>query len=213
MSASNLITQAAPMSGMDEICIDGIADEQIIQWVVDGDREAFAHLIERYGSLVSTIVKRHIPPDRIEDVAQEIFITAYQSLSKIKKPNRFKQWISTIAVRRCYEFWRVHYRNAEVTVSSLDDYHRDLLERAMTSNSDDAWNIFGQQEEAREILDWALGHLGPKDRMVVELVHLEELPVRKAAALLGFSVANVKVRAFRSRKKLHKLLLESGLRR
>jgi RNA polymerase sigma-70 factor (ECF subfamily) len=59
------------------------------------------------------------------------------------------------------------------------------------------------------LLDWALAKLSPEDRMVIELVYLEELSVKEAADLLGWSAANVKVRSFRSRKKLHSLI--SGL--
>jgi RNA polymerase sigma-70 factor (ECF subfamily) len=46
--------------------------------------------------------------------------------------------------------------------------------------------------------------------MVIELVYLEELSVKEAADLLGWSVGNVKVRSFRSRKKLEKLLTRHG---
>jgi len=46
--------------------------------------------------------------------------------------------------------------------------------------------------------------------MVLELIYMEGLSVREAAGLLGWSMANVKIRAFRSRKKLHKLLKDTG---
>ena len=64
----------------------------------------------------------------------------------------------------------------------------------------------GLQDEARELLDWVLGRLSAEDRMVLELVYLEGLTGKEAADLLGWSVANVKVRSFRSRKKLEKIL-------
>jgi RNA polymerase sigma-70 factor, ECF subfamily len=59
------------------------------------------------------------------------------------------------------------------------------------------------------MLDWAMDRLSPEDRMVVELIYLEGLSGKEAADLLGWSVANVKVRAFRSRNKLRKLLSET----
>jgi len=55
-------------------------------------------------------------------------------------------------------------------------------------------------------LDWALERLPAEDRMVLELVYLEDRSVKEAARLLGWTAANVKVRSFRSRRKLHKLL-------
>jgi RNA polymerase sigma-70 factor (ECF subfamily) len=56
------------------------------------------------------------------------------------------------------------------------------------------------------VLKYALNKLSPEDRMVIELVYLEGLSGKEAAELLGWSLANVKVRLFRSRKKLQKLL-------
>ena len=58
-------------------------------------------------------------------------------------------------------------------------------------------------------MEWALGKLKPGERMVLELVYLEGLSGKEAADLLGWSVANVKVRSFRSRKKLEKLISEA----
>jgi len=48
--------------------------------------------------------------------------------------------------------------------------------------------------------------LSAEDRAVLELVYLEERPVKEAAELLGWSSVNVKVRAYRSRKKLRAIL-------
>ena len=62
------------------------------------------------------------------------------------------------------------------------------------------------RKEAGELLDWALSRLSAENRMVLELLYLEGLSVKEAADLLGWSVANVKVRAFRSRRILEKLL-------
>ncbi len=55
-------------------------------------------------------------------------------------------------------------------------------------------------------MDWALEILSAEDRMVIELVHLEGYSAKEAGRLLGWSTANVKVRSFRSRKKLRRLL-------
>jgi RNA polymerase sigma-70 factor (ECF subfamily) len=113
-------------------------------------------------------------------------------------------------VRTCYDFWRRKYRSKEVPVSRVTDDHLKWLEMVTAEASRENFEDMGRRREAGEILDWALSHLSPEDRMVMELVHLEERSVREAAALLGWSAANVKVRAFRSRKKLKRLIAASG---
>ncbi len=91
-------------------------------------------------------------------------------------------------------------------MSDLTERHREWLDAAISDESDQAFDHRGRQKEACEVLDWALGKLSPEDRMVFELVYLEGLTGKEAANLLGWSVANVKVRSFRCRKKIKEFL-------
>ena len=182
-------------------------DADIVRRIVEGDVNAFEYLLTRYKDHVLRIVKRHMPYQEVEETAQEVFIRAYQSLPKYKAKGSFKQWLSTIAVSSCYDYWRKAYRSREVPMSSLTERHQDWLEEVMSDESNQSFHEKSSQQEAIEILDWALGKLSAKDRMVMELVYLEGLSGKEAADLLGWSVGNVKIRSFRSRKKLEKLLM------
>lgn len=148
-----------------------------------------------------------MPYQEVEETAQNVFVRAYQSLPTYKAKGNFKQWLSAIALRSCYDYWRKAYRSREVPMSSLTERHQDWLEEAMSEQSDQSFHEKSSQQEAIEILDWALGKLSAKDRMVMELVYLEGLSGKEAADLLGWSVANVKIRSLRSRRKLEKLLI------
>jgi len=181
-------------------------DSEIVHQVVAGNVNAFEHLLKKYQNYVLGIVKKHTPYDQVRDVTQDVFIRAYQSLRTFKGDSSFERWLSTIAVRTCYDFWRKRYKSRELLMSSLSEKHQGWLEEAISDKSTQSFLERGLQEEAREILDWALERLSAEDRMVLELVYLEGHSVKEAAGLLGWSTANVKVRSFRSRKKLHKLL-------
>jgi RNA polymerase sigma-70 factor (ECF subfamily) len=184
------------------------ADTEIVNQVVSGDVNAFERLLKRYQAHVVRIVRKHIPFDKVEEVAQDVFVRAYQSLPTFKEDYGFKQWLSTIAIRTCYDFWRKHYRYREIPLSSLSEKHQVWLEEATSSNSSQSFYEGDSQKEAREILDWALDRLSPEDRMVLELVYLEGYSIKEAANLLDWSTVKVKVRSFRARKKLHKLIKE-----
>ena len=182
------------------------ADSEIVNQVVSGEVNAFEHLLKRYQAHVVRIVKKHIPFDKVEEVAQDVFVRTYQSLPTFKGDDGFKQWLSTITIRTCYDFWRKHYRYREIPLSSLSEKHQVWLEEATSNSSSQSFYERDSQKEAREILDWALDKLSPEDRMVLELVYLEGYSIKEAAKLLGWSTVNVKVRSFRARKKLHKLI-------
>jgi len=188
---------------------DAPIDTEIIRQVLSGDVNAFETLITRYQSHVFAIVRRHVPKDMADDMAQDAFIRAYQGLSGFTGKSGFKGWLSGIAIRTCYDFWRKAYRMKEVPVSQLTDAHREWLENAI---SDDAAAIFdkhGRQSEAIEILDWAMAQLSAEDRMIVNLIYFEGLSHKEAGALLGWSIPNVKIRAWRARKKLQKIFTEA----
>lgn len=181
-------------------------DAEIVSQVLDGSVNAFESLLIRHKDLVLKIVKKHVPYDAVEETTQEVFVRIYESLQTYKGKSEFRRWISSISVRTCYDYWRKAYRSREVPMSSLTEKHQRWLEQIISEESEHALEGKGSQEEARELLDWALGKLSAEDRTVLELVYLEGLSSKEAAEALGWSVANVKVRTFRSRRKLKKLL-------
>ena len=183
-----------------------VDDAAVIERVLAGDTNAFEPLMIKYEAAVLNRVRQHIPEDARQDVVQEVFIRAYRSLGTCRNKNGFSAWLGSIAVRTCYDFWRKRYRRKETAASTLTLAQQDWLDEAsaLQSREDDQRRL--ARREAREVLDWALSRLGPEDRMVLELVHLQEMTAGDAARLLGWSVVNVKVRAHRSRKKLKALV-------
>ena len=183
-------------------------DSGYIERIINSEKDAFSHIIKKYKMYVFKIINRHVPYADAEEVAHEAFIRIYESLAQFRGPQGFRQWMAAIATRTCYDYWRRAYRSKEVPMGSLSDEHRAWLERAASEQV--SGEDIARQAEAREVLEYALSRLSAEDRMVLELIYLEGLSVREAAGLLGWSMANVKIRAFRSRKKLHKLLKDTG---
>ena len=186
-----------------------LSDLEIVKHVLEGNVNSFESLMVRHKDHVLRIVKRHVPYSEAEETAQEAFIRAFQSLSGFKGKGDFKQWLSSITVRTCYDYRRKAYRNKEVSMSALSEKHQKWLEEVISDQSEAPFHEDDIQEEATELLDWAMNKLTAEDRMVVELIYMEGLSGKEAAEMLGWSVANVKVRAFRSRNKLRKLLKET----
>lgn len=184
------------------------SDAEIITRVIEADVNAFEILLKRYQTHVLNIVKRHVPFGQVEETAQEVCIRAYQGLASIQDKDRFKQWVSAIAVRTCHDYWRKQYRSREIPMTELTRDHLQSVEGVLAEQADRLNQENRRQKESAELLDWALGKLSAAERMVFELVYLEGLSGKEAADLLGWSVANVKVRSFRCRKKMKKALTE-----
>jgi RNA polymerase sigma-70 factor (ECF subfamily) len=182
------------------------SDMEIVRRVVAGDANAYEDLLMKYREHVIHIVAKHLPHQFVEETAHEVFVRAYQSLPGFTSRNGFKSWLSTIAVRTCHDFWRKKYRSRELPMSSLSENHQEWLKQVIATDSAQALTEKGRQQEARELLHGALEQLSPDDRMVLESVYFDERSGKETAKLLGLSIANVKVRTFRARNKLKKVL-------
>lgn len=182
-------------------------DTEIIERVLHGEVERFAELIARHRQHVVKIVSAHVPADRAAEVAHDVFVRAYRSLARFSKQVPFEHWLSRLAVRTCYDFWRTH-RRAEVPLSTLTADQAGWLDRALAAESEAQFRDQADRRESLEVLDWALAQLSPENRLVLTLVHLENRSVREAADLLGWSMVNVKVRCHRARQKLRTLFLQ-----
>lgn len=181
-------------------------DAEIIGRVLSGDVNAFEGLVHRYRSRVFGIIMKHVPAESAEDVAQETFLEAYRSLGSFSGRSSFGHWLSRIATRCCYHFWRERRGSPTVSVSSLSDHAEEWMERVLSAGSQEAFLKEAAKQEAAEVLTHALGKLSAADRMVLALVHLDGYSVQEAADLLGWSTVSVKVRAHRSRRKLRKII-------
>lgn len=183
-----------------------IEDATIIERVLEGDINAFERLMVKYEKAVVNQVRFHVPANAIQETVQEVFIRAYRSLGSCRNRERFSAWLSSITTKTCYDVLRRQYRRKEKAISSLSNTHEDWLDHVLAEQSRENYERQLEREEAREILKLAMDRLSPEDRMVLELIHLQERTMKEAADLLGWSVVNVKVRAFRSRKKLKTIL-------
>ena len=107
-------------------------DLEIIRRVLQGEIDRFAELITRYQQHVAKITNRHVPSDSVAEVAHDVFVRAYSSLSSFSGQTPFEHWLSGIAVRTCYDFWRAR-RREELPVSSLATEHQAWMDHVLAA--------------------------------------------------------------------------------
>ncbi|WP_173047734.1 RNA polymerase sigma factor [Nitrospira sp. KM1] len=180
-------------------------DHELLRQIKQGDTERFREVIDRYQQHVGRIVRRRVPADHVEELVHDVFVRAYSGLTQFSEKVSLDHWLAGIAVRTCYDFWRMQ-RRREIPVSNLAEDHHRWIERVLSPQSEETFRDEVKHREAQEVLAWALDQLSPENRAVVTLVHLDGYSVREAAALLGWSVVNVKVRSHRARQALRKIL-------
>ncbi|MHB8174463.1 MAG: RNA polymerase sigma factor, partial [Nitrospirota bacterium] len=188
-------------SGMD-ISLEGLTDDNLVEAARVGGDEAFAELVRRHKRKVLRLAYRYArDKGELDDIAQDIFIKIYRNLGGYRKEAPFEHWLTRVAISACYDFLRKKKKSSRDV--SLEDVEYNLSVPAEEGKELEAL-------QAKEILDKALAKLKPMERIVITLLELEERPVKEIAVITGLSEANVKVRAFRARKALKKMLGVDG---
>jgi len=170
------------------------------------DQAAARELVNHLYPLVIRIVRAHLPR-RVaeEDLAQEVFMKMFTRLGQYQGAVPLPHWVSRIAVTTCIDHLRAQKRRPEFRMADLSETEAEVLGNVMTNTSDVPAN---DAMAARELVQKLLGQLKPDDRMVIQLLDLEQKTIAEISALTGWGQSLVKVRAFRARRKLQKLFQE-----
>jgi RNA polymerase sigma-70 factor, ECF subfamily len=178
-------------------------EAELIAAVLKGDTASFEPLVQKYSPRVFATARRYARREsEVEDIAQEIWLKAFHKLKSFRGDAPFEHWLMRLAVRTCYDFLRGHQRNRESVFSDLSQEETDWLERFVAqpeSASDHA-------HAAKQLVERILDHMSPPARLVITLLEIEERSVRDISKLTGWSVPLVKVRAFRARAEMRKIL-------
>ena len=172
-------------------------DEQLVQATLGGDERAFAELTCRHKSRVFGVASRFASnAAELEDICQEVFVQAYFKLRQYRRDSPFEHWLLRITTYKCYDVLRK--RRRDKTGVSIDAMLESGYEPHAPENPAPHPDL--------ERLHAALAQLSAKERLVITLLELEERSVQEIAEFTGWSSANVKVRAFRARAALRKLM-------
>lgn len=189
--------------------------EELVKRAARGDDRACQALLIRYYErlvrMAAVRLDRRLAP-RVDpaDVVQEALLEASQDLSEYlsTRPLPFHAWLRQYVSQRISKLHRHHLgarrrsiRREEAGDWALPDESAALLaDRLVDRESSPSGRI--QREELRQRVQAALARLGPRDREVIILRHLEQLSTAEAAEVLGITEAAVKKRHLRALERL-----------
>lgn len=178
-------------------------DSELIAAVLQGDTTSFEPLVQKYSPRVFATARRYARrEDEVADIVQEVWLKAFQKLESFRGEAPFEHWLMRLSVRTCYDFLRGHQRNREKTFSELTEPETDWLDRFVNEPTAADENA----EAARQLVHRVMSQLSPAARLVITLLEIEDRSVKEIAELTGWSVPLVKVRAFRARAEMRKIL-------
>ena len=172
-------------------------DQIIINKVLAGELSAYSELVNRYSSMVFTLAYNIIlNREDAEEIAQDVFVKAFTSLSSFKQQSKFSTWLYRIVVNTALNKKKLHKLvtidiEEQVTVDELTyDYALPQYDH----------------KDMKQFVQAAVSALPDNERICITMFYLNELSVNEIGELTGITIANIKVLLHRGRKHLYNKL-------
>ena len=172
-------------------------DIQLVQEFQAGNEKAFNQLVLKYQTRIFNLVYRMIRnTEEAKDLAQDIFVKAYQGLKQFRGESSFSTWLHQIAANSS-----INYSNSKRWKNLVSIFEAKEPEAAWGNPVQDI-----QKEKINQAIDQAILSLPPQQRSVFILRHYEELPYQEIARLIGRTEGALKANYFQAVQKLKKKL-------
>ena len=185
---------------------NSLSDDAIARRVLGGDKDAFGFWVDKYSDMVFAITLRYTR-DRREalELAQEVFVKAYQALDEVNDYAIFSHWLSKIAANTSLNWLRTRRNGKVVSFSEMDSVNPDYIPADFREKE----SVFNADNET---VVRALAQLPENLRVVVLKKYMDDYSYAKIANDLGLSVATVRTRIARAKQILKTMLIKDSSR-
>jgi RNA polymerase sigma-70 factor (ECF subfamily) len=205
--ANEFISDAKKAVG-DAVVSDRDLDWAIVQRVQNGEVSAFNQLVQKYRqSLFSIIYNMTGNREDATDIAQDVFIKAFQSIKQFRGQSSFYTWLYRIAVNSSITFIKRAKKQRFINYETIDEtlVSSEILEYFTAKTKTEKGALL---KELQEKLNEALQKLSSKHRIVVILHEVEGMNHKEIADITKTSEGTVRSRLHYAKKMLQAFLQE-----
>ncbi len=177
-------------------------DNDIINEILNGDKERYALLMRKYNQRLYRIGRGYLNDEaEIEDCMQEAYIKGYQNLVKFEKRSQFSTWITRILINECLQ--RLKKKQRVLTYDNEET--ADLMNYTDKRNPE----TVSLNKELRSLLETTIDQLPEKYRTIFIMREVEKMSINQTCEALEISESNVKVRLNRAKEMLRTSLMDT----
>jgi RNA polymerase sigma factor (sigma-70 family) len=176
-----------------------INEHHYINQILDGNTNAFSVLVDQYKDLVFTLAYKMMKnKEEAEEVSQDTFIKVFNSLAKFRGDSKFSTWIYKITYNTSLD--RLKKRKKENSIVYLEDFNEEEIKviESMIEHID--------EKERNQKVQECLQLLPSEDAFLLTLYYFDDQSLEEIAKVIDTNSNNVKIKLFRSRKKLTSIL-------
>lgn len=192
-----------------------ISDEELVERIMEGDRQASEILVGRYQRLAFSLAHNFSGGDRsrTEDLVQEAFLKVFKGLKGFAGRSSFKTWFHRVVINSCLD--QLRRRKRKERVLSLWPFRggdespglEETLEASDRGQTHNPLGALGTKELSRE-MQRRLAGLPERQRLVFQLKVIQGLKLREIAEILGMAEGTAKSHLFRATRTLREGLEE-----
>jgi RNA polymerase sigma-70 factor (ECF subfamily) len=176
---------------------------ELARFAREGDESAFEEIVRRYSPRVFQFASKFFHQrSLVEEAAQEVFLKAFTELSSYEGRGSMEGWLTRITTNTCLNLIRSSKRRPELTVSDMTEDETDWLDHNLAGVAMERHQSSERNLVAADLAGRVLETMTPDDRLVLTLIDGDEASVKDVVDLTGWSESNVKVKAFRARKRM-----------
>ncbi|HIR72399.1 MAG TPA: RNA polymerase sigma factor [Candidatus Coprenecus pullicola] len=181
-------------------------ESALIFKILNGDKDLFRQIVDAHGGMILAVLYRMTGNrEDAEDMAQETFVKAYFSLGKYRGESSISTWLYSIAYHLAVSSIRKKMR----TVSRDRFTDQELQQSSLWLESGEDVEFKELRERQYGALEKAVTALEPQDRFLITAFYEQGRSLAELTQITGMSLSNVKVRLFRCRNRLARILKDN----
>lgn len=178
-----------------------------VRAVLGGDKQAFNRLVLLYQSRIYNLAFNYVKSEEeAKDVAQDIFVTAYRALPKLRDDTKFGAWLYQIGINHCRNRYKKLKRRGYFTQKSIDDENAPVH---LEGGDSPEKNL--EQKRTIKLVRDTIAQMNESEREVLVLRDLQGLPYDEISEALGVPLGTVKSKLNRARLNLKGKLKQAYL--
>lgn len=186
---------------------ENLPERELAARATESDENAFGEIVRRFSPRVFRVAAGFFRQySLIEEAAQEVFLKAFVQIGNFENRGSLEGWLTRIAVTTCLNLLRSNKRQTTLTFADLTGEETAWLEENIINSSIATYQSEENKLVAADLIGRLMRTLSSEEVLVLMLTDVEGESIRGVSEITGWSESNVKVKAFRARKRLRESL-------
>lgn len=180
---------------------DNLSEQNLIKKILEGDRNQYEVLVKRYSPIIFHVVRKfEKDEEEVRELAQQIFVKAYERLDSFRMNSKFSSWLYSLALNHCRDYSK-NIRRGNKRISEMD---ASYIEASMGDERTPHLRL--EMREWKLRLKQALSKLTEEYSEPFLLKYRDGMSYEAMSEQMGVSISALKVRVHRARKELKKII-------